>query len=152
MGFGFGQSMNIPGAPTGAMPTQQANPRQRIQQLEDEYARFPGAAPGGTGLTGLGKNDAQGYSDMLNRRTEYMQLARLMQDKPLMNMGYGGVAASPAMQDPATGRDNSDSFSATGDAGISGSTMERFRSQFKDPRAHQAALAGLRNASPFRLG
>jgi hypothetical protein len=46
----------------------------RLKQLTQEFQQYPGAAPGGTGATGLRPDDAQGYSDLLNRRIEYQQL------------------------------------------------------------------------------
>lgn len=40
----------------------------------DQYfADHPGAAPGGTGDTGLLPDDAKGYSDLVNLRTAYTQ-------------------------------------------------------------------------------
>lgn len=60
----------------GAMAPQQMD---RFNQLQNEFSANPGAAPGGTGSTGLLPNDLSGYQDLLKRRTEYMSLLKGLQ-------------------------------------------------------------------------
>lgn len=69
---------------------------ERLRALQEEFTKYPGAAPGGTGDTGLATNDAQGYSDLLGRRTEFMNTQRDLQGKGPMNTHYGGeIGSSP---------------------------------------------------------
>jgi hypothetical protein len=45
--------------------------RERIGAFESYMGENPGAAPGGTGKTGLSPTDAKGWSDLLERRAQY---------------------------------------------------------------------------------
>lgn len=45
-----------------------------LPTIEAYYKQYPGAAPGGTGETGLNSNDSQGYADLMNLRTRYQEL------------------------------------------------------------------------------
>lgn len=49
---------------------------ERLSVLQDEFEAHPGAGPGGTGDTGLLPNDAQGFSQLANRRAEYLALQK----------------------------------------------------------------------------
>lgn len=72
-----------------------SDPRlERLRALQEEFTKYPGAAPGGTGDTGLHPDDTQGYSDLLNRRSEFMNTQRDLQGKGPMNVHYGGVMGS----------------------------------------------------------
>lgn len=52
-----------------------ADPRAgRIKAIEDYWQQYPGAAPNGSGPTGLASSDAKGWSDLLNQQTEYFDL------------------------------------------------------------------------------
>lgn len=53
---------------------EKAGGRQRLADFRHHYETYPGAAPGGSGLTGLQSNDAVGYSKMLNDNRLYEQL------------------------------------------------------------------------------
>ena len=66
----------------------------RLAQIYDEWNRFPGRAPGGSGETGLAPNDAKGYSDLLNEQTEGLDLENAAQGKAPMRRSYGGEIAS----------------------------------------------------------
>lgn len=57
-----------------------------VPQFEDYIRQHPGAAPGGTGETGLASDDLQGYTDLKNADTRY---AELKSGQP-MNIRFGG--------------------------------------------------------------
>jgi hypothetical protein len=65
------------------------DPRARLKMITEGWAKFPGRAPGGTGATGLASNDAQGYSDLLNERTEALNLQRGLSGQGPMNVRMG---------------------------------------------------------------
>lgn len=75
--------------------------RRRLQELQDEFTRNPGAAPGGTGLTGLNKDDGQGYSALLNRQTEYLNLQRELDGQGPLRVQRGGIIPSQLPQGPS---------------------------------------------------
>ena len=50
-------------------------PEDRMAEIEDNWRTNPGAAPGGTGPTGLLPGDARGWSDLLNQQTEHAALS-----------------------------------------------------------------------------
>ncbi len=50
----------------------------QLQAIEQEYARFPGRAPGGTGLTGLNSNDYNGWTAMLEEQALYAALKKAL--------------------------------------------------------------------------
>ena len=129
------------------MPSYGTDPASRLAELQEEFTRFPGAAPGGTGLTGLGKHDAQGYSRLLERQQEYMNLQRQAAGQGPMNVRWGGVMPSQTGISPATGENNADAFGMA--ANIGGDTMDKFRGQFNDPNKYAAALRGLTGVRPF---
>jgi len=79
-----------------------ANPR--INQIEDYWRQYPGAAPGGTGPTGLASNDAQGWSQLLNDQTEHQNLINSLTGAPpvTVKMGNaGGLPTDPGMASAA---------------------------------------------------
>lgn len=80
------------------VPLRPDSRQARIQQIEDYWRQFPGAAPGGTGSTGLLSNDAQGYSRLLNEQTEHANLLRELDDK-----GPLAVKFDPSPGDDASG-------------------------------------------------
>jgi hypothetical protein len=61
----------------------------RLKALEGQYGER--LDPQFSGETGLASNDATGYSDMLNARTEALNIRRLMGGGQPMNIKYGGV-------------------------------------------------------------
>lgn len=63
----------------------------RMRSFENLVRQHPGAAPGGTGTTGLMSGDARGYSDLLNRQTQYLNDQRAEDGKGPMAVEYGGV-------------------------------------------------------------
>lgn len=73
---------------------------QRLKELQGTYGDR--LQPDFTGYTGLAKNDAQGYSDMLNARTEAMNIQRMFGGQGPMNIHYGGEMPSqmPRPQQP----------------------------------------------------
>lgn len=60
----------------------------RLKALQGQYGER--LDPRFTGYTGLAKNDAEGYSDMLNARTEALNIRRLLGGQQPMNIHYGG--------------------------------------------------------------
>jgi hypothetical protein len=61
---------------------------QRLKALQSSYGDR--LDPQFTGDTGLAPNDAEGYSTMLNARTEAMNIKRLLGGQAPMNTRYGG--------------------------------------------------------------
>lgn len=57
------------------------DPQARLQALQGLYQAHPGRRPGGSGDTGLAKNDAQGWSDMLGEQQEYQSLLNFSQGR-----------------------------------------------------------------------
>jgi len=53
----------------------------RLNMLGNEFTQNPGAAPGGTGRTGLLPGDATGYSQLLERQQEFLGLQNQLQGK-----------------------------------------------------------------------
>lgn len=49
---------------------------RRLKEITDYWQQYPGAAPGGTGATGLMPGDAKGWSDLLNQQTEAANIER----------------------------------------------------------------------------
>lgn len=58
------------------MAARSVNPEsiRRLLEIEEGYRMNPGRMPNGTGTTGIGRYDSQGYTDMLNERLEYLNL------------------------------------------------------------------------------
>lgn len=70
---------------------QRNNRGLRMRAFENEMRLNPGAAPNGTGRTGLMSGDARGWSDLLNRQAQYLNDTRADEgDEP-----YNVVAAGP---------------------------------------------------------
>lgn len=51
---------------------------QQLLNQQQRWAEFPGSAPGGTGLTGLASNDAQGWSNLQNANIAAVNTERAM--------------------------------------------------------------------------
>jgi len=45
-----------------------------LDQMKNYFEQYPGAAPRGTGETGLASDDATGYSHLLNMRQRFLQM------------------------------------------------------------------------------
>ncbi|MGH7343846.1 MAG: hypothetical protein ACREK4_02930 [Candidatus Rokuibacteriota bacterium] len=60
------------------------DPYGELEKMEATYRTYPGRAPGGSGITGLGRYDSSGYTNMLNDQLRYTRLrARLAgEDEP----------------------------------------------------------------------
>ncbi len=78
---------------------------QRMQEIQDYWQQYPGAAPGGTGLTGLTHDDAQGWSRLLNQQTEYENLKRGLAGQGPLTVKQGvstvGEGPEPGYPSPA---------------------------------------------------
>lgn len=48
--------------------------KDRLKYIEDYYKMYPGAAPGGSGPTGLNAGDSLGWANLLKMQQEYAQL------------------------------------------------------------------------------
>lgn len=137
----------------------------RLDELQAEFDEYPGAAPGGTGPTGLASGDAKGYSDLLNRRVEYLNLKNAQQGKAPVTQRYGGEIPleSPSMPtrpslSALSGYDPND-FAARNRAGNGpeGPTFEQRRQGKILADSDQRAEAGLmadqvRNSANFDIG
>lgn len=98
------------------------DPRQRLAQLAQEFQTNPGAAPGGSGSTGLMSGDAQGYSRLLERQQEFLKLQDALSGGKGINTRVGGTTTTRTL-DPATVADNSFAFTAPFSAGVSGQNI-----------------------------
>lgn len=70
------------------------NKRAQLKQILERQRQYPGSSMGGTGLTGLEKNDAQGWSRLQNENTWAMNALRGLRGLAPMNVqaDYGGTA------------------------------------------------------------
>jgi hypothetical protein len=62
----------------------------RIREFETYMERYPGAAPNGTGSTGLMSGDARGYSELLNRQKRYLDDKNAVAGRGPMAVRDGG--------------------------------------------------------------
>lgn len=62
----------------------------RFRQIQENWQQHPGAMPGGTGPTGLNRNDAQGWARMQNENLFAMNHAQGMAGEGPMNVRNGG--------------------------------------------------------------
>lgn len=62
-----------------------AKAKARLKWIEDYYRMYPGAAPGGSGSTGLAPGDELGWRNLLAMQQEYVQL------KNFLKMAEGGT-------------------------------------------------------------
>lgn len=94
----------------------QYDPTARLAELSRHYAQFPGAAPGGTGRTGV--MSARGWSDVLERQQEYLRLQDFLEGGRGIDVRAGGAPASTTRTlAPATGESNRRGFGHTARAG-----------------------------------
>jgi len=61
---------------------------ERLKQIRDMQAKYPGRAPGGTGPTGLLRNDARGWSAMLNEQVEAQNIENELRGKAPLQSAY----------------------------------------------------------------
>lgn len=103
-----------------------------LPQIEQYYAQYPGAAPGGSGETGLAPNDAQGWSALQNLQTRYQILKS--GSAPTITLGpLKQAAADPENQttyDPMLGSYVTPSLLAL--------RKYAFGNSFGDPNARQS--------------
>jgi len=107
----------------------------RLTEIEEYWRQYPGAAPGGSGPTGLLPNDAKGWSDLMNMQTEYANLKRqLSGEGPLQ------VRGAP-LEERRLGPPPPSTMFARGQT----SAVPE-----QSPFSQQAALAALKKLSPQR--
>ncbi len=86
---GFALSTDLDRRLKGVEPGE--DPRvSRVRELDRYYAMYPGAAPNGTGATGV--NDLAGYSKMKNENVEYLNLKNELAGKGPVGTRFGGMA------------------------------------------------------------
>jgi hypothetical protein len=89
-------------APISSLKTafERKNRARGVEDFENYMHTNPGAAPGGTGKTGLNANDAAGWSKLLERQQQYLADKAELQGQagPSVRFGgySGGVMAGPA--------------------------------------------------------
>lgn len=68
-----------------------------LLEYEQGFRDNPGRAPGGSGLTGIGRNDRAGYENMLQEQRDYMNLKAELEgeEPPSMRVLYGQSFNSP---------------------------------------------------------
>jgi hypothetical protein len=70
----------------------------RIAQTLERWGQYPGSRPGGTGLTGLSRNDSKGWTQMLN---DNFQALQAQSDEPLRVVAdYRGTNFATREADP----------------------------------------------------
>jgi len=67
---------------------------KRVRDFETYMQKYPGAAPNGTGSTGLMSWDASGYRELLNRQKKYLDDKNAMAGRGPMNVREGGSMTS----------------------------------------------------------
>ena len=132
-------------------PSTYYDPIERLKQLQQEFSQYPGAAPGGSGPTGLMSGDARGYSDMLNRQREFMHLDDFVQGGDGINERFNAAPSTTRSLSAATGGYNRDAFDVPS-AGIGGAEMDQFRAAAGDDPTYRSALSGLRRSGRWGLG
>jgi hypothetical protein len=70
------------------------NRSARIEQFEKLMRKHPGAAPNGTGTTGLMSGDSKGYSELLNRQKQYIDDTNAENGRGPAGVRDGGVMAT----------------------------------------------------------
>jgi len=143
-GEGFGREQVPQRNVWGGIDMPNYDPIARLMELENRYQQFPGAAPQGTGPTGI--QTANQYSDMLNDRIEYMKLKA--GDPNAIKMRHGGNTGSTRTIAPATGRYAGDTFGQS--AGVSGAALEGLRSSMRKKPNGDAAYQGYLRSSRGR--
>jgi len=88
-GYEFGTNTGRQGTFDPANLRQARMAIQRLRALQSNYGDR--LDPQFSGDTGLLSNDATGYSDMLNARTEAANIQRILSGQGPMNTRYGGV-------------------------------------------------------------
>jgi hypothetical protein len=79
---------------------QPGDPRiERLRQIYSRWDQYPGAAPGGTGATGLLSNDAAGWSKILNEQTEAQNLQNELEEKAPVTVKAGGLVGESNIPD-----------------------------------------------------
>ena len=105
----------------------------RVEALKSIYAQwqqFPGRAPNSSGLTGLQRHDAKGWSDMLNQQTEALRLKAELKGEPAPNIRFGGSFGSA--NSPGLGTSSQESVAQGQGAGaIRG--LQRFAAPMPEP-------------------
>ncbi len=103
--FEFGTNTGMQGRFNAQDPVQKNMALHRLAELMASYGDKLDMQY--TGDTGLGKNDAQGYSDMLNARTEATNITNILGGQKPLNTQYGGEwdFAAPSLDpNPAIAR------------------------------------------------
>jgi hypothetical protein len=78
-----------------ALMQQEEDPR--VAQTLERWRQYPGSRPGGTGLTGLHRNDSKGWTQMLN---DNFQALQAQSDQPLqVQADYRGTDFAEREQD-----------------------------------------------------
>jgi hypothetical protein len=90
--------------------TSMIDPVARLADLSSQMQIHPGRAPGGSGETGVGRWDANGYRQMLQDRQEYLALQDYMGGGNGINTATGPDRASTRTLNTATGHQDRGSF------------------------------------------
>lgn len=83
----FGTNTGRQGSFNPHDPRERQMAESRAQALEQQYGQR--LQPGFTGYTGLAKNDARGFSRMLNAQTEYGNILQGLQGKAPLGVAAG---------------------------------------------------------------
>lgn len=117
---------------------------QGVQDFENYMHTNPGAAPGGTGKTGLLSNDAQGWSKLLERQQQYLADKAELEGKagPSVRFGgySGGVMANSGSNPAMAGLRSVVAPKAAAGGGVMDELIDRYGATGAIRRARQDGL------------
>lgn len=125
--------------------------RIRVKDIEENWQQFPGAAPGGTGPTGLMSSDSKGWSDLMNQQSEHQNLLNELSGKGPMKVERGQDMGGmpPSIADDPNSSFNLNPYSPGNTENIHNAQAQ---ARSGNPAQKQLAIQGLRKASPWGLG
>jgi len=120
--------------------TSMYDPVQRLAELSQQMRDNPGRAVGGSGSTGLLRNDAAGWRTMLQDQKEYAALQAYLNGQGPLDEAVAPDQSSTRTLTPATGQNNRDAFGLPG--WMSGSTLDAVKAKL--PNSYDGILSAYR--------
>lgn len=88
--------MLLPPISSITSPFERKNRIQGVQDFENYMTQYPGAAPGGTGATGLSPTDATGWSKLLEKQQQYLTDKAELEGNNAPTIRFGGYGPGAA--------------------------------------------------------
>ena len=120
---------------------------KRLGEIEDYYRQYPGAAPNGTGTTGLMSTDAAGWGRLQDMQREYLNLTADLQGKQRPAVRSGRLVVEDEVGNASYG-DIPKPFQPLPPPTPASSSM--FQAQMQPGSQVPEAVAGLRSFSRRR--